>query len=451
MKRIKQSILFLWLCLAVVATASAQTSFKFKVDTMRWSGDKCINIVFLGEGYTEPQLTTFAIDAAQHMNYFLKEDPYKRYAKYFNFVRIKTPSNVSGAGLTPDAQIDNFYRVTFGHAGVDRMPWPQDFSRVNRVLSTNFPNYDLVIIIVNSTKYGGAGASKYICYSKNPTAPRTLCHESGHGFGGLGDEYWNGGGYEAPNLTAENDSSKVKWKNWLGSDDIGMYHFVEDTTNTWVRPHPDCLMRGLNNPFCSVCKENLVERIHAIVNPILSTEPKIMSVNSMKEDSMLLRLNLLQPNPNTLKIRWVFEKDTIARDVDSVRIQTSGYPKGTYYCTAIVEDTSDLVRVNNHATVHVSSVTWKLYKRTTGIKTVAQPNRYVIGPTPFTSQLVVTRENAADETMNVQLLDLSGKMCAQAKGKNRCVVTAASLSPGIYVLRIYEGNHLAYSRKIVKK
>ena len=449
--RMRQCLVLLALCLGF-ATTSAQ-SYKFDVDTMRWSGEKSINIVFLGDGYTQSQLSTFAVDAAKHMRYFLNEDPYKRYSQYFNFVSIKTPSNESGAGLTPDKPKDTFYKVCFGTAGVDRMPWPTDWNAVNKVLATNYPSYDLVIIITNTTKYGGAGSSKFICYSKNQTAPRTLCHESGHGFGHLGDEYWNGGGYEAPNLTAENDSTKIKWKNWLGSEGIGMFHFTEDTTNTWVRPHYDCLMRGLNNPFCAVCKENIVECIHAIVNPISGTEPKITAINSMADSAMTLKLKLLEPSPNTLKIRWLFEGDTIARDVDSVNLRTFDLPKGTYRCTAMVEDTTNLLRINNHSEIHVNTVTWKLYKRTTGIESVAVSNRYKIGPSPFTTQLTVGRETPGGESMRADLVDLSGKVCARGKAETseRCVITTSHLVAGTYVLRVYEGKRLTCSRKIVKK
>ena len=52
---------------------------------------------------------TFKMDAAKQMNSFLKQDPYKRYSKYFNFVCIPTPSNENGAGLTPDKPKDTMY------------------------------------------------------------------------------------------------------------------------------------------------------------------------------------------------------------------------------------------------------------------------------------------------------------------------------------------------------
>ena len=446
----KKQVLPLLFCLLGL-TASAQQSYKFKVDTLRWAGDKCINIVILGDGYVESEMVTFRIDAAKQMNSFLQQDPYKRYSRYFNFVCIPTPSNENGAGLTPDKPKDTFYKVCFGTSGVDRMPWPTDWNAVNKVLSTNFPSYDMVAILTDTTKYGGGGGGKFICYSKNSSSVQTLYHESGHSFGSLADEYWYSG-REAPNMTKTKDPNTIKWKNWLGYNSVGIYKFTEDTN--WVRPHQNCLMRVLNVPFCPVCKQALVERVHSIVNPIREVEPKVRTLNPINDSLMTLKMKLLKPSPNTLKIIWVFKGDTIARNVDSVTIRTTDLPKGQHVMTVSVEDTTRQLRVDNHSKLHTNTVTWKLYKReATGIKAVATQNGYSVTPTPFSTHLTVTREKSTGETLRVELVNLSGQICARGKGDNsgRCTLSTAQLPDGIYVVRIYDGKQLVLTRKVVKK
>ena len=340
------------------------------------------------------------MDAAKQMNSFLKQDPYKQYSNYFNFVCIPTPSNENGAGLTPDKPKDTMYKVCFGTSGVDRMPWPTDWTAVNKVLSTNFPSYDMVAIITDTTKYGGGGGGKFICYTKSESSIQTLYHESGHSLGSLADEYWYRG-REAANMTRTKDPEKIKWKNWLGYQQVGIYPF--DGTNedsSYVRPHQNCLMRYHGKPFCAVCKEALVERIHNIVNPIREQDPKLL-VPSINDSTITLKITTLKPTPNTLKTIWTFRGDTIARKVDSVKIITDDLPNGTYTAVVSVEDTTLLQRVDNHTELHAKTVTWRLMREVTGITATSVQNGYAIAPSPFTTRLTVTREKATGMSLRV--------------------------------------------------
>ena len=387
--------------------------------------------------FEESELGTFKMDAAKQMNSFLKQDPYKRYSKYFNFVCIPTPSNENGAGLTPDKPKDTMYKVCFGTSGVDRMPWPTDWTAVNKVLSTNFPS-------------GGGG--KFICYTKNESSIQTLYHESGHSFGSLADEYWYAG-REAANMTRTKDPEKIKWKNWLGYQQVGIYPFYgTNEDSNYVRPHQNCLMRYLGKPFCAVCKEALVERVHNIVNPIREQDPKLR-VPSINDSTITLKITTLKPTPNTLKTIWTFRGDTIARKVDSVKIITDDLPNGTYTAVVSVEDTTLLQRVDNHTKLHAKTVTWRLKREVTGITATSVQNGYAIAPSPFTTRLTVTREKATGMPLRVELVSLSGQVCAKAKsgGSNSCTLNTSNLPNGVYVARIYDGKDLVLTRKVLKK
>ena len=83
----------------------------------------------------------------------------------------------------------------------------------------------------------------------------------GHSLGGLGDEYFAGDMYthEAPNITEESNPELVKWKEFIGKNDIGVYPMAG--TTGWYIPHLICKMKQLYTPFCDVCKSTINEEI----------------------------------------------------------------------------------------------------------------------------------------------------------------------------------------------
>ena len=52
--------------------------------------------------------------------------------------------------------------------------------------------YDYLIILVNSSRYGGGGFYNFInvCTADHKLSSNVFVHEFGHGFGGLADEYY---------------------------------------------------------------------------------------------------------------------------------------------------------------------------------------------------------------------------------------------------------------------
>ena len=61
--------------------------------------------------------------------------------------------------------------------------------------------------------------------SLHSLANEITVHEIGHSFVGLIDEYYGGDQFSAEgiNMTAETDPSQVRWKNWIGYDEVGVY------------------------------------------------------------------------------------------------------------------------------------------------------------------------------------------------------------------------------------
>ena len=345
----------------------------FDVDTLQYQGNLSayINIVIIGDGYTVAEQTKFVNDANRFKNYFFDQPPYAYYKNYFNVFVIKVPSPESGvkhphtAGDCPDsmpaANPNNYFGSTFDRSGIHRLVAFTNTVAIGRILSRNFPLYDQVVVLANSNYYGGSGGT-YPVATVNSASNEIAVHEIGHSFAGLADEYWAGAGYGAENAnrTQEGDPLLVKWKNWLGINGIGIFNYGgRAPLSIWYRPHEGCKMQYLGRPFCSVCTEAIIERIHSLVQPVISSLPT---------DTLLLRPDTLQkfsaalvkPQPNTLKTQWLINGQVVASAQDSIAVMPGLFTLDTNTVTLTVVDTSVLLRTDEHFSRHVYSVSWKV-------------------------------------------------------------------------------------------
>ena len=445
------------LCLSSVGLfLSAPCMAQFKLDTIRYASDSqdYTDILFLGDGYTNAELSKFVSDVREHTDYFFQKEPWNRYRSMFNVFCIQTPSNVSGAGMTPDKPIDNFYKTTFGCAGVDRMPWPTDMNKVYEVLNSTKPDYDMVIILVNSTKYGGAGneSMKMMCVSLEASSKETICHEAGHAFGGLADEYWYDRDYECPNDART--INPVKWQRWVGTSGVGVYPF-EDTEG-WYRPHQQCIMRYLNRDYCPVCREAIIEAIHNTSKILKSYTPSVSSLKKVHVvGDTVFSLQLVNPQPNTLRREWLIDGVRVAYNTDSFLFKAKDYSKGSHVLTATVEDTTLLVRTPNHTTVHCNTVKWRISNEVeSGISIIeADEYEFSVGPIPFMDEITFSQKHPASDPVRMELYTLEGIKVVQGvfKSSTPAVLSTTNLAPGIYILKVYVADKEVYSRKITKE
>jgi hypothetical protein len=141
--------------------------------------------------------------------------------------------------------------------------------------------YDAILIIANSTKYGGGGIYNFYATvnSDGKFSDYVTVHELGHSVAGLGDEYFNSEvsvrdfypeGIEPvePNLTTL-VSFEQKWKHLLpenvhiptpDTDEynniIGVFEGGGYVAEGVYRPWRNCTMKGkVYNGFCPICKE----------------------------------------------------------------------------------------------------------------------------------------------------------------------------------------------------
>ncbi len=454
------------------------TAQVFEVETIKYEGDdsKRINLVILGDGYQTSELDRFVTDATSFSNELFSQSPFLEYKDYFNVYAIKVPSDESGADhpatatdvnepLTPITTADTYFNSTFDGFGFHRLlfygiDWPSSNvarSKIISVLADNFPAYDSALILVNSTVYGGSGG-EFPISSMAASANEIAIHELGHSLFNLLDEYYPGDGRlrEDINATRESDPNEIKWKNWVGSNNVNIYPYgTSGEAATWNRPHQNCKMRYLGTPFCSVCKEGMIEKIHDLVSPVDTFSPNNDTPVANPTFPLDFELSLIKPSPNTLESVWTLNRINIANNVDTVSLLDTDLIEGNNTLTSVITDNSPMLRVDNHDTVHVNTVTWTINYSALSIDTIdAQSNSYNIAlyPNPANSILNFKFESNRDTTVKVNIMSLDGKQIQSLTLTPYQVkeIDISNFSSGIYVANFYANNTRLTSKKIIK-
>ncbi len=456
------------LLLSLVCIVCSVSSQSFDVDTLLWSGptSKRINLVILGDGYQEEELDDFSKDADDFMNSLFDVSPFREYQSYFNVVIVKVPSNESGAShpgtasdvtepLTPIKGVDNIFGSRFDAFDIHRLLVAENTSLVNSVLAINFPSFDQVLVLANSPYYGGSGGQIPLS-STHEDAAEIAIHEIGHSFAALRDEYYPGDVFalEAANMTKENQSSTIKWKNWLQDNGVGVYkHCCSGDASSWYRPHENCKMRFLGVPFCAVCQEAIVETIHDLVSPVEAYQP--FNIDPLEEqDTFSFNIDVIAPSPNTIKIEWMLNGQAVDKNVSSLALAHTDLPAGANQVIVNVQDTSHMLRVDNHQSIHFIEVEWQINSITTSIDKIKERmidiNLY---PNPTTEIIDVDLGEGFDEDFSMSLFDERGRAIMKKNVAARFKKSQLSLSDlpsGTYVLKFQLGKRLIASRTFVK-
>jgi hypothetical protein len=330
-----------------------------------------INIVFLGDGYTDDQMEDYIDDVEDVVGDLFNEPPYSNYINFFNVYAVEVPSNESGTdhpatasdcgGYSNDSfYADTYFDSSFDLYGIHRLLYVQDNSAVYDALSDNTPQWDIIFVMVNTTMYGGAGGS-FAVFSRHYDSNEIAIHEIGHSFAGLSDEYWAGFQYawENSNMTENPDEATLTWSSWLYDNGVGIYPY-EYPGDEWYRPHQNCKMRYLGPAFCSVCKEQTVRRIHSITTPVLGYYPESPLLMMSAWETEFLSVDIIINNPNTIEIDWFFDgSQLISSNTNSIEFDASGYPDGNHEIKAVVTDVSTLVR-SDPSNLLGSEIAWNV-------------------------------------------------------------------------------------------
>jgi hypothetical protein len=473
MKKHLLKVLFITQMLCTAAYAQ-----KFKVDTISWGGNNVnrINIVILGDGYTSGEQTKFLTDANTFKTQLFATSPYKEYKNYINLFAVEVISNQSGAthagkssdgkcGSQPIQTVDNYFGSAFDASiaggGYHRLLVSTKTSAITNVLANNTPNYHQALILVNTSYYGGAGGN-FATASTHSSSGEICIHEVGHSFARLADEYWAGSVYasEKANMTANSNTSTIKWKQWVGTGGVGAYPYNGGAG--WYKPvNGTCKMEylGTSYPFCAVCKETHIMKFLDLAKPYDSFTPANTStINST--GNVTFDIKTVLPSPNTLKIVWTVNGVKINNKTATLTLSQTQLNAGVDNAIqATIIDTTSLLRAASHITTHTYSINWTLKGNiATGldVSTIENDFVYRIYPNPIESNSVVeiSKESADKGTVKLEVYDTKGQLVSNIEntGKEPFAIGSwlSNKPTGVYMLRIFQNDVLVGDEKLVK-
>ena len=245
-----------------------------------------VDLVILAEGYTEKEFEKFKADAQRVSGYLFSEEPFQSEKEKFNIRAVFTTSVESGT----DVPGENIYRntvfnSTFYTFDVSRYLTTSDMRPI--LDAAALVPYDHIYVLVNTERYGGGGFYNFVtvCTADNMLTKEVFVHEFGHGFAGLGDEYYNSEvAYEdfynlktepwEPNITTLVDFDK-KWKNLVDKDTpvptarksgneniVGVFEGGGYMSKGIYSPAMDCRMKSNQaKGFCPVCSDAIKKTI----------------------------------------------------------------------------------------------------------------------------------------------------------------------------------------------
>lgn len=358
--------------------------------TLRTNGPTAnrINLVFLAEGYTNGQTAKFTNDARNVLQRLLLTPPYREYTNYLNAFAIFATSAQTGSdhpsrGVFRNTYFNSTYD-SYGIAYLVTIP-PNDLDstyangrgKVDALLQALRPDYDIALLLVNDTEYGGSGGPVPVI-STHASSPEIAIHEIGHSFGGLGDEYTSPfpdyPDIEEPNTTRETNRAAIKWTAWilpstpLPTPDtaafnatVGLFEGAHYHTTGWYRPKRDCKMRTLNVPFCEVCGETLVKSLYDRLTPIDdAVPPPNTPIALTNATAVTLSVTRLQPSTHQLSVQWFINNVLHAGATNpTLTLAAWDLPPGTSIVRADVSDTTALVRHDPQRLLHDSRA-WRI-------------------------------------------------------------------------------------------
>ena len=245
-----------------------------------------VDFAFIAEGYTVNEMGKFRDDVKRMSNILFAEPPYDKYRSRINIWAVEAVSAESGTDIPGEGiYVSTALNASFYTFDLDRYLTTQDLRSVYDYAGA--APYDNIIVLINSNRYGGGGMYNYYSATTadHPLTPKVFVHELGHGFAGLGDEYYSSEvAYEdfyplhvepwEPNITTMVNFG-AKWKNLIAEGTpvptpneagyrgiTGLFEGGGYMAKGIYRPAFDCRMKS-NGPdgFCEVCRKAIADMI----------------------------------------------------------------------------------------------------------------------------------------------------------------------------------------------
>ena len=253
------------------------------------SGDmgKCVDIVFVAEGYTQEQMETFYQDVRQVTDHIFAHQPFTKLKNRFNITAVGCPSkdagvSIPGKGIWKETALGAAFDTFYSDRYLTTLHVKDMYDLLDGI------PFEQIIVLANTEKYGGGGIyNLYMLSSAHNKSSLPVCvHELGHSFAGLGDEYDYGDGSSEyyhqgvepwePNITTLHDFDS-KWADMIPagtpiptpkSDNkdirntrVGLFEGAGYMSKGVYRPVEECRMKINDVPaFCLVC-QRAIERM----------------------------------------------------------------------------------------------------------------------------------------------------------------------------------------------
>lgn len=261
-------------------------------DPERW------NLVTLGDGFRAEEQSDYARAVDDLVTALQAAKPFPELWPYLNVTRIDVLSDESGADDPVEcggtgANPRTYFDARFCAWGVPRLLWCDDVLAL-QTANEYVPEWDVILVVVNSERYGGAGGA-VATYSLAPAALEIALHEIGHSAFDLADEYEYYAGCASdsdrnrhpdvepnePNVTTNRDPATLKWGDLINAGTlvpttsnpdcsdcdrqaepsptgrVGLFEGAHYYHCGAYRPVFNCRMRTLGNPFCPVCSRQI--------------------------------------------------------------------------------------------------------------------------------------------------------------------------------------------------
>src|SRR5215211_7484910 len=274
------------------------------------------NLVIMGDGYQAAQMTQYANDVQRVVDTMFGTPPFDELRLAINVYRVDVtstdtgaddPTTCGGSGATARTYFD----ATFCGDGVNQRLLVVNNTTALNTAGAQVPQWHTVLVVVNSTVYGGSGGAVGT-FSLAPGAEEIALHEMGHTAFDLADEYEyfqgcasgetdrNNHPASEPaevNVTTNTDRATLKWLGlvtasatpWpttknadctqcdpqgspVAAGTVGLFEGAHYFHCGAFRPEFNCKMQALTDrtgtiifPFCAVCRE----RIRTVLAPFL--------------------------------------------------------------------------------------------------------------------------------------------------------------------------------------
>lgn len=388
MRHLLLSLLIFFLA-QFASRAHANQHDSLRVDTLVYHGRNAIDFVLLGDGYTRDEQSLFVADARRCFDYLFHTSPFDRYRSYFNLYAIPVVSRergishpgirlADGTHACPEGEPmplqsrDTYFRLSLDFDGIHRLMGCGNYEDLRRILHRLAPHCRQVGILSNTEEYGGMGGHILLA-TRNKHSREVFVHELGHSFAHLADEYFAGDDFfePLPNMSPDSLPSTVRWRRWLDVPGVGIYPYRgSEKASHWFKPTEAsetsayCKMQVLGRPFCPVCREAIVERLHDLCNPIEAVSPadSNLRLSASRHASRRFALtHILEARGGHTLIVW--RVDGRVAQVGgrtfrlSRRLLRASVPREV---SVSVSDESEFVRSPEHALRHVYTHTWRI-------------------------------------------------------------------------------------------